>query len=40
VLLGDGIRLYGAPGMGRVGRERTAVAESAQVVDLRYRVLR
>jgi dihydrofolate reductase len=38
VLLGDGVRLYGGRGAGRVNLERTAVAESGQVVDLRFRV--
>jgi dihydrofolate reductase len=40
VLFGDGIRLYGEPAAGRVDLERTAVAESGQVVDLRYRVIK
>src|ERR671922_385666 len=38
LLLGDGIRLYGRPGVGRVDLERTAVAESGQLTDLRFRV--
>lgn len=38
VLLGDGVRLYGEPGVGRVDLERTAVAESGQLTDLRFRV--
>jgi dihydrofolate reductase len=38
VLLGDGVRLYGGPGMRSVELERTAVAESGQVTDLRFRV--
>jgi dihydrofolate reductase len=40
VLLGDGIRFYGGPGVGRVELEPSAVAESGQVVDLRYRVVK
>jgi dihydrofolate reductase len=38
VLLGDGVRLYGAPDASRVALERTAVAESGQLTDLRFRV--
>ncbi len=38
VLLGDGVRLYAGPGARRVKLERTAVAESGLVVDLRFRV--
>lgn len=38
LLLGDGIRLYGGPGVGRVDLERTAVAASGQLTDLRFRV--
>jgi dihydrofolate reductase len=40
VLLGDGVRFYGAAGAGRVNLERTAVAESGQLTDLRFRVVR
>jgi riboflavin biosynthesis pyrimidine reductase len=40
VLLGDGIRLYGEPAAGRMDLERTALAESGQLVDLRYRVIK
>jgi dihydrofolate reductase len=39
LLLGDGVRLYGRPGLGRVDLERTAIAESGQLTDLRFRVL-
>lgn len=39
VLLGDGIRFHGGPGVGRVNLERTAVAESGQLTDLRFSVL-
>jgi dihydrofolate reductase len=38
LLLGDGVRLYGRTGVGRVDLERTAVAESGQLTDLRFRV--
>jgi dihydrofolate reductase len=40
VLLGDGIRLYGGPGVAPVGLERTAFDSSGQVTDLRFRVAR
>jgi dihydrofolate reductase len=40
VLLGDGVRLYGGPGAGRVDLTRTSVAESGQLTDLRFRVVR
>ncbi|MGH8984963.1 MAG: dihydrofolate reductase family protein [Acidimicrobiia bacterium] len=40
VLLGDGIRLYGGPGAERVALERTAVEESGQLTDLRFRVVK
>jgi dihydrofolate reductase len=38
VLLGDGIRLHGGPGVGRVDLERTELAEAGQLTDLRFRV--
>ncbi|MBA3261375.1 MAG: dihydrofolate reductase family protein [Thermoleophilaceae bacterium] len=39
VLLGDGVRLYGAPAMARqIDLERTDASESGQVTDLRFRV--
>jgi dihydrofolate reductase len=38
VLLGDGVRLYDEPGGRRVGLVRTALEESGQVTDLRFRV--
>ena len=38
VLLGDGVRLYDVPGSRRIDLERTAVAESGGVVDLRFRL--
>ncbi len=40
VLLGDGIRLYGDPGVGQVNLERTYVGQSGQVTDLRFRVVK
>jgi dihydrofolate reductase len=40
VLLGDGVRFHGGPGVGRVALERTAVAESGQLTDLRFRVVK
>lgn len=40
VLLGDGVRLYGRPGAGRIDLERTVVAQSGQLTDLRFRVAR
>ncbi|HZH25396.1 MAG TPA: dihydrofolate reductase family protein [Solirubrobacteraceae bacterium] len=39
LLLGDGVRLFGDPAAGRVSLERTSVAQSGQVTDLRFRVL-
>lgn len=38
VLLGDGIRLYGAPGAGRVSLNQIHVGRSGKVLDLRFRV--
>jgi dihydrofolate reductase len=38
VLLGDGVRLFGAPGGARVDLERTALGASGQITDLRFRV--
>ena len=41
LLLGDGVRLYGGgPGVHRVELQRTALAESGQVTDLRFRVVK
>jgi dihydrofolate reductase len=40
VLLGDGVRLHGGPGVGRVDLERTAAGRSGQLTDLRFRVAR
>lgn len=40
VLLGDGIRLFGAPGSERVALRRTTLAESGQITDLRFSVLK
>jgi dihydrofolate reductase len=38
VLLGDGVRLYGGPGLERINMEGTVLAESGQQTDLRFRV--
>ena len=40
VLLGDGVRLTGAPDLGPVALERTLVATSGEVTDLRFAVRR
>jgi dihydrofolate reductase len=40
VLLGDGVRLFGGPGTGRVNLERIGVAQSGQTTDLRFGVLK
>ena len=40
ILLGDGIRLVEQPGIGPVILERTTLAESGQITDLRFRVRR
>jgi len=40
VLLDDGIRLYGEPGFRQIGLERTALAQSGQLSDLRFRVVK
>ena len=40
VLLGDGVRLYGGPGYGRIDLDRVAVAASGQLTDLRFRIVR
>ena len=40
ILLGDGIRLFGSPGAGRVSLERIGVAEAGQLTDLRFRIPR
>jgi dihydrofolate reductase/nitroimidazol reductase NimA-like FMN-containing flavoprotein (pyridoxamine 5'-phosphate oxidase superfamily) len=39
VLLGEGVRLYDGGGLGRVELERTVVAPSGPVTDLRFRVV-
>jgi dihydrofolate reductase len=39
VLLGDGVRFFERPGAEKVTLERMSVAESAQVTDLRFRVV-
>jgi dihydrofolate reductase len=38
VLLGNGVRLYGGPGFGRVELERVGATLSPQLADLRFRV--
>ena len=38
VLLGDGVRFYGGPGLGSVQLVRTSVAESGQLTDLHFQV--
>jgi dihydrofolate reductase len=40
ILLGDGVRLYGAPGAEQVRLETTSVGRSGQVTDLRFRVVK
>jgi dihydrofolate reductase len=40
LLLGDGVRLYGAPGMGRVDLERTELGASGRLTSMRFRVVR
>ena len=40
VLLGDGVRLFGTPDLGPIALERTLVAASGQVTDLRFAIRR
>jgi hypothetical protein len=40
LLLGDGVRLYGAPGMERVDVERTELGPSGRLTSMRFRVVR
>jgi hypothetical protein len=40
VLLGDGVRLIDAPDLGPVALDRTLVATSDQITDLRFAVRR
>jgi dihydrofolate reductase len=40
VLLGEGVRFYDAPGVGKIELERTEVFAAAQITDLRFRVVR
>lgn len=40
VLLGDGVRLYGAPGAGRHDLERVELGSSGQLTAMRFRVKR
>ena len=39
VLLGDGVRLYGAPGADRVPLERVELGASGQLTSMRFRVV-
>lgn len=40
VLLGNVVRFYDSPGRGRVDLERISVAQSGQLTDLRFRVVK
>jgi dihydrofolate reductase len=40
ILLGDGVRLYGAPGADRVPLERVELGASGQLTSIRFRVVR
>jgi dihydrofolate reductase len=40
VLLGDGVRMFARSGGRRIRLEKTTVAESGQLTDLRFRVLK
>jgi dihydrofolate reductase len=40
LLLGDGVRLYGAPGADRVPLERVELGASGQLTSMRFRVVR
>jgi dihydrofolate reductase len=40
VLLGDGVRLFGASGSKPVALRRTTSAESGQITDLRFSVVK
>jgi dihydrofolate reductase len=40
VMLGDGVRLFDAPGARRVKLEKAGVAESGRLTDLRFRIPR
>ena len=40
VLLGDGVRLFGSPGTERTNLERITLAQSGQLTDLRFRVVK
>ena len=40
VLLGDGVRFYGGPGVRRVDLERVSAVVSGQVTELRFRVVK
>lgn len=40
VLLGDGVRLFDRPESGQIKLDKTSVAESGQLTDLRFRVVK
>jgi dihydrofolate reductase len=40
ILLGDGVRMFGHSGSARIRLEKTSVAESGALTDLRFRVAR
>lgn len=40
ILLGDGVRLFAHPGSLRIDLERTSVAQTGQLTDLRFRVVK
>jgi dihydrofolate reductase len=40
LLLGDGVRLYGGPGMPRVGLEKLEARDSGAITELRFGVVR
>ncbi|HAW11282.1 MAG: dihydrofolate reductase family protein [Candidatus Dormibacteria bacterium] len=40
LLLGDGVRLFGGPGVAPVELETVSVSEAGQIANLRYRVVR
>jgi dihydrofolate reductase len=40
LLLGDGVRLFGGPGVAPVDLETVSVSQAGQIANLRYRVVR
>jgi dihydrofolate reductase len=40
VLLGDGVRLFGGEGDGRIELDRVSVGEAERLTDLRFRVVK